>query len=1040
MLLTPNKRDLQTVAGWARILHFSKFYDLNLYHFVQTSEMVILLIHLVDTFQSLSFLYIKFSDNIQLSLYHKDYYSSFLPYLSMTSFMDLIRGPMLVTLSLYFLSKFIIFSLYYVKSIENMIVRTQSRVYLQIIFGLNYVDIKMAKAPIVHLIFSTLLGRGTDIVLYMELLAVGCLIIFTLELVIHVVFSYDFQFKKDNIAQTRNSYLDVANFTVPLVLGLLRYMFADTPLSVMILVNLISVIYGGACIYQIYFQLEYLKNPLILRTYVILNVIFFYESCCALTSEIYRKTLELVDFDFYFVIMTLFLTNLLLIFYSNKVKALKETFVYRIKNSNRADQYMEVLTMLHQNMKQTDCKLDLFAVLANHIKRCTYRRCLCTLVKYHYGDLRGRNVGDEIERQGRGRIWIKPVLYDDMDAMNQIVQEHETSFDKNAKMTAINLQCDNIKQVFSNFYFLLVQELNDDIFRLFTSYSSYAIFECKNCVGCLINIYNYIFSLNYQKNYNLYRHFILQNYIQVASNLLQSKFIESDTALSKERFYNTYEYFTEIEHIKEMINKLIEQKFRYFSELSDYRINFKRLIKLGQSIIQMQNQVDKKFSKLFEISKNNSMMIRLFIDYKKKIYFETNKNLKEYFNRLKYLLKRDEKMISMTEAIQKKQDINLFSNMNQVVFVNIYRSHFYITKCTQNFPQFFDYDSDEIKHLELNDFMPKAIRRHHDNYVRDFLNRKKGSRLKVPHFITFGLSKYRELKVISLVVKLEFFLIDDIYLCGIINSHPRNNQRLILTEDTGRVLSMNRKAKKLVGEQVYLDNYSLFLSIPTLLKYYYPEVSKTVKYREVVKRKDTRYHTYIMYSDKSEKTLTTRQKSRDMKTALVQKFTIELDEFSCFMFKVFLKEVNQIKTDEVASKKIFFIFFKIMNFCDFSFLGNISYLWKVVREKGVKKIPNLYPKHLKILTKIISTNRALFKKNLPEVLKVNACIEKYRYKNGLSLRVLVLSDICPATLRTQKFFELACESYKGSLADIFLVSPSDIDNICKRKIQNLQFF
>ena len=44
---------------------------------------------------------------------------------------------------------------------------------------------------------------------------------------------------------------------------------------------------------------------------------------------------------------------------------------------------------------------------------------------------------------------------------------------------------------------------------------------------------------------------------------------------------------------------------------------------------------------------------------------------------------------------------------------------------------------------------------------------------------------------------------------------------------------MNRKAQKLWGDEILKDKYQLFYKIPTLLKYYYPQITGYLKYKNL---------------------------------------------------------------------------------------------------------------------------------------------------------------------------------------------------------------
>lgn len=89
---------------------------------------------------------------------------------------------------------------------------------------------------------------------------------------------------------------------------------------------------------------------------------------------------------------------------------------------------------------------------------------------------------------------------------------------------------------------------------------------------------------------------------------------------------------------------------------------------------------------------------------------------------------------------------------------------------------------------------------------------------------------------------------------------------------------------------------------------------------------------------------------------------------------------------------------------------------------------------MSILSKVIAKNRTLFNKNLNNVLKVQSTLETFKYKNGLEFKLLALSNVSSVAAKTTKFFEIACKNFKGEMADVFLVSPPDINSLCKGRI------
>ena len=86
---------------------------------------------------------------------------------------------------------------------------------------------------------------------------------------------------------------------------------------------------------------------------------------------------------------------------------------------------------------------------------------------------------------------------------------------------------------------------------------SYLCFEVKNYIGCLIHCFNFIFSTEYKIQASLYRHALLQNYLDVASKKLHQQFVHSTFWLSKERIYDVHNYFETIDQIELSYTKAV---------------------------------------------------------------------------------------------------------------------------------------------------------------------------------------------------------------------------------------------------------------------------------------------------------------------------------------------------------------------------------------------------------------------------------------------------------------------------------------------------
>lgn len=96
-----------------------------------------------------------------------------------------------------------------------------------------------------------------------------------------------------------------------------------------------------------------------------------------------------------------------------------------------------------------------------------------------------------------------------------------------------------------------------------------------------------------------------------------------------------------------------------------------------------------------------------------------------------------------------------------------------------------------MKGMLLQELLPHDIRSLHDRFVIDFVNQKKNSIVKTGALTSFGVTKSNSLRMLTVVIKLDYYMLEDIYLGGIMIPHPLNSTHLVLSDPKGKVLSMN---------------------------------------------------------------------------------------------------------------------------------------------------------------------------------------------------------------------------------------------------------
>lgn len=411
----------------------------------------------------------------------------------------------------------------------------------------------------------------------------------------------------------------------------------------------------------------------------------------------------------------------------------------------------------------------------------------------------------------------------------------------------------------------------------------------------------------------------------------------------------------------------------------------------------------KEFEELFEITKDNTKIISLFINFKLNVDFEQDEAITDYYEKLHYLYKFDVYK-TLQELATHDKALNLYSNKNMLVFVNILKSKFYISKFTSNMPNYFGMDAKELRGKSLSDLMPLEISKDHDRYVLDFVNQKKSPIIKTASLTSFAMTKTGDLKLVSVLVKVEYLMTDDVYLCGIIVPHPKNKEVLILSNLSGKIIGMNKKAKSLLGTMIIDNPYSLFISIPLLVKYFYPEIEKQLRYSKFSLRRD--------------KKSVIDKKDGEGEKNLGMNFELETEEFAAFFFKYMLSDKVKFKGILQDSKS--------------GILKNFGFddllQWNILREINSKM---LMPKHIRILSRVIAKNRQLMINHSDEILTTFVTVDTYKHRGNLHFKLIGLNGIGPTNDKVKKFFVHAAQNLKGEMADVFMVAPQDINNLCR---------
>ena len=112
-------------------------------------------------------------------------------------------------------------------------------------------------------------------------------------------------------------------------------------------------------------------------------------------------------------------------------------------------------------------------------------------------------------------------------------------------------------------------------------------------------------------------------------------------------------------------------------------------------------------------------------------------------------------------------------------------------------------------------------------------------------------------------------------------------------------------------------------------------------------------------------------------------------------------------------------------------LGNFGFD-DLSKWQGLKSLSTkiMLPRHLKIMSRVIAKNRELLTKLNQDILKVDVTIETFKHRGNLIFKLIVLDQVKKVNKKVSAFFKKAALNFKAEMADVFLVNPRDINQLC----------
>lgn len=1010
MILTEPKveRDIKAVFPGCRIIQrYSKFYDSELY-WCKSSTLIVCLTLFAEFLQRMSLVSLDLPENVSISTYHKGLQKIVVPLFMMTDYLNNGLEYMLELITAYLFIKNVVFVGLFIAQ-QKLTARHNEA--LKICYALNFIDIQLLAIPLMTLFFDRIMN-GNILELAM---AFSCVFFIVFEFVLDLNICHDFGYFKTSKLQPRVQTSDIYRFTGLMFIMVMMSLFEERTPTVKIIANILNIFLGLLILFDLHSNMQFIQEEAISISLIIINIIYISESTVGLAFLSFKDLNTQLDLDYMLCILILPSVNLVVKAFRNKEEKLLQLFIYKIRDQIISDQYLELLALKMNIMKDED-RITLISAWKFHFESCADLRCLCFLLRFYYQEPTEKTIEEMMINHASTKVDIKAILYDNRTFMQQLIVEHQSTFkiDSDAnidilhEMSLVNLQSVDGATVIGSLYSNQVANIEDDVFMLFCSYQSYLLNVLDNHVGALIQLYSYIFSKIFKQHRSLIRVVYLQNMIRCSVKQIKKKFNDSQQWLATEVFHKAYDYSSALDSIEEKMKALSKLKYEFFEGFADQSISFGTLLRMSSQIFKERNSILTSFNKIKRFESKSSRYLCQFINFNRKLLFvEKGSLIKQYeklFSKIKSeLVDRNFLKLGLTDA-----NIDLYRTENIVLFASPSRSSFFISKSTSNGPSFFGYSAQEFKNKPLSSLLPPAISLDHDSYVLRYINQSKRDIATSVYLKGFAQEKNGTFRIVTAIVKIEYLLGDDIFVCGMLIPENEQNNKCILLERNGTVISINQQFEDAIGKESRIEAGSLlFMGMPTLFPFFLGALQ--IEDKEVIAKQKSLAHEIDTDDIKH---LTNNDNFKQLNPANHSNYEMNTYVFTSFLYIFILKnpKIVQFLKDKLVTKE----------FEQLTRLGSQS--------SNIQVLQNTFST---LIAELIDKFREFYVQEMAHIQEAEVYVDKYRFKStGIELYLFTLKDCVTPSSFTIEFMRSLMSNNLQEEMFLIAIAPATLESIC----------
>ena len=311
-----------------------------------------------------------------------------------------------------------------------------------------------------------------------------------------------------------------------------------------------------------------------------------------------------------------------------------------------------------------------------------------------------------------------------------------------------------------------------------------------------------------------------QNFAFIRLKLIISEFLIEKLKPSNEKIVSLenlnismYYKYDDLSHnfIEEISNDIelsleFWRIFKKYLKDPNFTINFNKIFHLTEKIQITKKNIEKIWKDLMNIYNGINEYFELYNEYIDQI---NNDDLK----------KRDldsikKKVVNSNEHLNHNYYSILFNNDTGIMIVNGDKgSEGIIKQCNKKIELMFNYNSSELKDVNVNKLMPNLYDKKHSKYIERYFRIGYKKFIETKDFKTFGKDKNNSIIQIKLALKLLPILNYNVFLVSLIIKDNIND--IILLDDNFNIQGMSSKLMKLLD----INNNFIFqeTSIPFYL-------------------------------------------------------------------------------------------------------------------------------------------------------------------------------------------------------------------------------